>query len=104
MADSDEIIKFRAAKSVTTDEVKALVDQVWAELREQPTFKKQYPDLAKGPSPYAYSRPVNQFGVAEAIAIAVVSGLLKDAVVGIWKEFVWPALKQKFGKDVDEMG
>jgi hypothetical protein len=102
MTDSDGVKEFVAAKSVTTDDVKAFVDQVWAELKKQETFKKDYPKLAAAPSPYSFSRPTNQFGVAETIAIAVVGGLLKDAAVGVWKEFIWPALQRKFGEDVSE--
>jgi hypothetical protein len=102
MADSIEVGEFRAAKSVTTREVKALTARVWADVKEQDAFKAKYPALAASPSPYSFTRKANQFGVAETIAIAVVGGLLQEAAVAVWKEFIWPALKRRFGKDVDE--
>ena len=96
MADEEDITRFHAP-GITLEAADKVVGKVWAELQKEPSFAKARPELLNKQNPYVLSRPGGQFGVAETIIVAVAGNLLKDSMEGVWKSYVWPALKRELG-------
>ena len=91
---AETIVKLRSSKSVGPDEVNAAIQQIWDELADDPDLRH----LTEGAeNPFQARRTQAQIGVAETIAIAAATKLAQDAVSAVWKDYVWPALKRRFG-------
>lgn len=94
--------QFNADRSIALDVVDQYVAQIWDEIRRNPSVVDPHSSLALMNSPFIVGRPTSQFDVATTILVSVVGGLAKDVLSGLYKVYIWPALKRRFGKDVSE--
>jgi hypothetical protein len=108
-ADLELLARLRATGRVNDAQVEKALEAFWAEFKEsedlQSEAKKaginvdqllQLPD-----SPVHAGRLEAQYDVATAIGISIAAGLAKDAIVALWKAFVWPYLESKFGASLE---
>jgi hypothetical protein len=106
-------VLLKADKVINDAMVTEELSKLWEQFRESAVLQEKVLKLgvdkndleqlvAEPASPFTAGRPEGQIGIAESILISVAAGLAKDAIVAIWKVYIWPRLESRFGADLEQ--
>lgn len=88
-------------KNVDAEMMQADIDAIWQKISTDRERLCAAPELIESTSPYE-ARQDAKAGVAETLFIAIVGSAAKEVVSALWKDVIWPALKRKYGTDIEE--
>jgi len=96
----NDAIRIEADTTINIGTMNASLDSIWSNISSDPEFQKNYgTDLE---NPFSAKRGEAQFDVATTIVIPIAAAVTKDVALAIWKDYVWPALKRRLGRNLTE--
>lgn len=107
------IVTLQKVASVSDEDVNREIQRIWAQLQADPAVRRSIAaeagvseELLVGPSPpFTAGSPGSNYDVATAVAIfvgeAAVKALIASAMAGIWKQVIWPRIRNKFGAKLE---
>ena len=109
-----EDISVLRSHAIDPENVNREIAKLWPQLVESGELRRAAEEagvdaskLEKSGIPFVAGRPEGQFGIAETLVIAALTGAAtefgKTALRTLWESLLWPRLRRHFGAQLEEV-
>jgi hypothetical protein len=99
---NQERFEFKLNRQIPAQLIDDAITKIWDEVAADPSLVGlDSKDKSLAATTFTTQRPAGGSLVVGTILVAVATALAEDVVKKIWEDVVWPALKRRFGTDID---